>query len=107
MNAARAEIIGMHAGARDALVKFHQPLTLLEAPEKRSDRSYIEPKGADAQQVIQNPSDLSKRHPDVLRPGWRRDPHQLFDRLDYVSPMCQEHAFALAVEKLMGISPHH
>ena len=27
-----------------------------------------------------------------------------FDRLDYVSPMCQEHAFALAVEKLMGIS---
>ncbi len=28
-----------------------------------------------------------------------------FDRLDYVSPMCQEHAFALAVEKLMGIDP--
>ena len=28
-----------------------------------------------------------------------------FDRLDYVSPMAQEHAFALAVEKLMGITP--
>src|SRR5256714_2974244 len=28
-----------------------------------------------------------------------------FDRLDYVSPMCQEHAFALAVEKLPGIEP--
>src|SRR5437762_5176953 len=28
-----------------------------------------------------------------------------FDRIDYVSPMCQEHAFALAVEKLMGIEP--
>src|ERR1700747_1058429 len=28
-----------------------------------------------------------------------------FDRLDYGSPMCQEHAFALAVEKLMGITP--
>ena len=26
-----------------------------------------------------------------------------FDRLDYVSPMCQEHAFALSVEKLMNI----
>jgi NADH-quinone oxidoreductase subunit D len=26
-----------------------------------------------------------------------------FDRLDYVSPMCQEHTFALAVEKLAGI----
>jgi NADH-quinone oxidoreductase subunit D len=28
-----------------------------------------------------------------------------FDRLDYVAPMCQEHAFALAVEKLLGIAP--
>ena len=26
-----------------------------------------------------------------------------FDRLDYVSPMCQEHAYALAVEKLLGL----
>ena len=26
-----------------------------------------------------------------------------FDRLDYVSPMCQEHAFVMAAEKLMGI----
>src|SRR4029077_9669763 len=24
---------------------------------------------------------------------------------DYVSPMCQEHAYALAVEKLLGIEP--
>jgi NADH-quinone oxidoreductase subunit D len=28
-----------------------------------------------------------------------------FDRLDYVSPMCQEHSFVLAVEKLLGIAP--
>jgi NADH-quinone oxidoreductase subunit D len=28
-----------------------------------------------------------------------------FDRLDYVAPMSQEHAFALAVEKLLGITP--
>src|SRR3989339_1988364 len=27
-----------------------------------------------------------------------------FDRLDYVAPMNQEHAFALAVEKLLGIT---
>ena len=26
-----------------------------------------------------------------------------FDRLDYVSPMCQEHAYALGVERLLGI----
>lgn len=28
-----------------------------------------------------------------------------FDRLDYVSPMASEHCFALAVEKLLGITP--
>ncbi len=28
-----------------------------------------------------------------------------FDRLDYVAPMNQEHCFALAVEKLLGITP--
>jgi NADH-quinone oxidoreductase subunit D len=28
-----------------------------------------------------------------------------FDRLDYVSPMCEEHTFVLAVEKLLGIEP--
>lgn len=27
-----------------------------------------------------------------------------FDRLDYVSPLCQEHAFALAVERLLGLT---
>ena len=27
-----------------------------------------------------------------------------FDRLDYVAPMCQEHAFALAVERLLGVT---
>ena len=26
-----------------------------------------------------------------------------FDRLDYMAPMCQEHAFALAVERLLGV----
>jgi NADH-quinone oxidoreductase subunit D len=26
-----------------------------------------------------------------------------FDRLDYVSPMCQEHAYALVVERLLGV----
>src|ERR1700735_1962646 len=28
-----------------------------------------------------------------------------FDRLDYVSPMCEEHAFALGVETLLKITP--
>jgi NADH-quinone oxidoreductase subunit D len=28
-----------------------------------------------------------------------------FDRLDYVSPMCMEHAFVLGIENLLGIKP--
>ncbi|PWC55907.1 NADH-quinone oxidoreductase subunit D [Azospirillum sp. TSO22-1] len=28
-----------------------------------------------------------------------------FDRLDYVSPMCMEHAYVLGIEKLLGIKP--
>src|SRR4029079_14199380 len=28
-----------------------------------------------------------------------------FDRLDYVAPMSQEHAFCLAIERLLGIEP--
>ena len=28
-----------------------------------------------------------------------------FDRLDYVAPMAQEHPFALAIEKLLGVTP--
>lgn len=27
-----------------------------------------------------------------------------FDRLDYVAPMCQEHAYCMAVEKLLGVA---
>src|ERR1700741_567953 len=26
-----------------------------------------------------------------------------FDRLDYVSPMCQEHAYVIAIERLLGL----
>jgi NADH-quinone oxidoreductase subunit D len=36
------------------------------------------------------------------RPYTQNTPY--FDRLDYVAPMNQEHAFALAVEKLLGIT---
>ena len=27
------------------------------------------------------------------------------DRLDYVSMMCNEHAYVLAIEKLLGVAP--
>ena len=61
MHAAGAEIIGVQARAGDALVKLHQPLALLEAPQKRRDRSDIEAEGADAEQMVQDPGDLGER----------------------------------------------
>src|SRR5205085_6375617 len=54
VHAAGAEIIGVQAGARDALVELHQPLALFEAPEKRGDRTDIEPERADAKQMVQD-----------------------------------------------------
>src|SRR5512133_2544733 len=36
-----------------------------------------------------------------MRPYTQVTPY--FDRLDYVAPMNQEHAFVLAIEKLMGL----
>src|ERR1051325_8360273 len=36
-----------------------------------------------------------------LRPYTQLTPY--FDRLDYVAPMNQEHAFVLAIEKMMGL----
>jgi hypothetical protein len=52
VHAAGTEVIGVQAGARDALVKLHEPLALFEAPQKRGDRADIEPERADAQQMV-------------------------------------------------------
>src|SRR6516165_4475728 len=79
MNSAGAEIIGVHACTGDALVKLHQPLAFLEAPQERGDGPDIKDESAYTEQVVQDPGDLSKRDTNVLRPGWRRDPHQFFD----------------------------
>ena len=80
MHAARTEIIGVQARARSALVEFHQPLALLEPPQKRGQRADIERKRADAQQVIEDAGDFGKHHANILRARRRRDAHQLFDR---------------------------
>src|SRR5436190_23989524 len=78
MDTARAEVVGMHARARGPLVKLHQPLAFFEPPQERRDRSDIEPERADAQKMVQYPGDFRVEHPNILRSGWRRDPHQLF-----------------------------
>jgi hypothetical protein len=41
MHAANPEIVGMHACTRGALVKHHQLLAFLEAPQRRSKRPDI------------------------------------------------------------------
>ena len=41
VHAAEAEIIGMHACARGALVEHHQLLAFLEAPQRRGERADV------------------------------------------------------------------
>src|SRR5437016_4216187 len=77
MDTARAKVVGMQARARDTLIKFHQPLAFFEAPEERRDRSDIETERADAEKMVQDSGDLRIKHPDILRSGRRRNPHQL------------------------------
>ena len=45
----------------------------------------------------------ASRHRKVHREPPLSAKHPLFDRLDYCSPMMQEHGYVLAVEKLLGV----
>ena len=80
MHAARPEIGGMHAAARGALVKHHQLLAFLEAPERRRERADIQGLGGDVEEVRQEPADLGIKHADELGPLGHGDADQLLDR---------------------------
>ena len=80
MHPARTKIIRVQARPRSALVKLHQPLALLEAPQKRGQRADIQRERADAQQVIENTGNFGEHHANVLGARRRRDAHQLFNR---------------------------
>lgn len=66
-HATRPDVGGVHARARDALVKLHQLLALLEEPQQRRERADVEGVARDGEQVVEDPRDLEEHHADHLR----------------------------------------
>ena len=66
VHAAEAKILGVHAAARGALVKHHQLLALLEAPQRRGERADIHGLGGYVEEVRQEPADLVIEHANEL-----------------------------------------
>ena len=66
VHAASAEIIGVHAAAGGALVKYHQLLALLKTPQRRRERADIHRLRGDVEEMRQEPPDLAIEHADQL-----------------------------------------
>ena len=77
VHAADAEILGVHARARGALVEHHQLLALLEAPERRRQRADVHGLRRDVQEMREMAADLGIEHADELGAPRHRDPQQL------------------------------
>ena len=67
VHAAGTEVGRMHAAARGALVKHHQLLALLKAPERRRQRADVHRLRGHVEQMRQQASDLGIKHADELR----------------------------------------
>src|SRR5262249_50207744 len=73
VHAADAEIGGVHAGARSALVEHHQLFALLEAPQRRRERAHIHGLGGDVEEMREQPADLAIEYADQLTAARHRD----------------------------------
>ena len=80
MHAAHAEVFGVHARARGALVEHHQLLALLEAPQRRRERADVHGLRRDIQEMRQQPPDLGEQHADELRALGHLQRQQLLGR---------------------------
>ena len=78
-DAAGAEIIGVHARARGALVEHHQLLAFLEAPERRRQRADVHRLRRDIEQMVQKTADFRIEHADILAALGHRQAQQFFD----------------------------
>ena len=67
VHAAHAEILGVHAAARGALVEHHQLLALLEAPQRRGERADVHGLRRDVEEMREQAPDLGVEHADELR----------------------------------------
>ncbi len=61
MHAADAEILGVHARARGALIEHHQLLALVEAPQRRRQRADVHGLRGDVEQMREMAADLGDR----------------------------------------------
>ena len=76
VHAADPEIVRMHACARGALVKYHQLLALLEAPQRRRQRADIHRLRRDVEEMREQAADLAIEHADELTAPGNRDAQQ-------------------------------
>ena len=79
MHAARAEVIGVHARARRALVEDHQLLALLEAPQRRGERAHVHGLRGHVEQMGENAADFGIEHADQLAALGHIHAQQLLD----------------------------
>jgi len=61
---AGADIGGVQTGARDAFVKLHELLALLETPEERSETTDVHDVGEDSHKMVQDTRELAKERAD-------------------------------------------
>ena len=80
VHAAEAEILGVHAAARGALVEHHQLLALLEAPQRRGERADVHGLRRDVEEVGEQAADLGVEHADELGALGHLQVEQLLDR---------------------------
>src|SRR5437879_13575553 len=78
MHAANPEIVGMHAGARGALVKYHELFALFKTPQRRRQGANVHRLGGNVEQMREQPSDLAIQHADELAPSGNSEAEQLF-----------------------------
>src|SRR5262249_55938507 len=80
VNAADPEKRGMHAASGGPFIEYHQLLALLEAPQRRRQRTHVHGLGGDVEEMRQQPPDLRVDPPNERRPPWNDEAKQLFRR---------------------------
>jgi len=65
-DAPRADVRSVHAGARHALVEFHELFALLEAPQERREGADVHGVREDGHEVVEDARDLAKQGADPL-----------------------------------------
>merc|ERR1719341_1029357 len=77
VNTSRSNIGCVHSGSTGTFIKFHHFLTFLKEPEEGGDATNIKDVSSNPHDVVEDPGELSKEHPDVLGPDGHIDVEQL------------------------------